>query len=484
MGWNREKAAERITAARDAITDVEVKDLVRETDLSNLALNVAYRIDGVHAYVDITNPEVMLASAQEESERTHQRYLRFLHLTQRMAQLVLDEAGAVKVDYQNHRLHFIVYRPYQDAKARAATAVAVATLIRDVIHQCNEMHEQLEDAEVAAGVEAGQTLAVGNGTRGDREALFIGDAANLAAKIMPDASIAIGRRARKDLGLPSAPIVATEEELRGCVGSAGLDVTVEQLVTRWREDLENTPLAAFKFFRPTPPLAGLDLDDLNPSRTARIDAASVVADLDGFTSFVHAAIDRGDEGTVVRGLHVLRKELRDVLFENGGRKVRYIGDAIQGVIAEPEKGKTTIAEDTVRRAVEVAAAMRSSFLLCQELVPGLDDLGLAIGVGYGPTSLSRVGKRGSKDTCAAGRCWGNAEAEQEACDGRETRLGRRAYAAAPESIQELFGEQRAKRDLTFNQLVHETSSRDEAEARKIDYTPAAPAVIRGRSHCR
>jgi hypothetical protein len=48
--WNKDRAAQRINAKIDALPlkDIEIKDYVRDTDLSNLSSTVAYRVDGVH----------------------------------------------------------------------------------------------------------------------------------------------------------------------------------------------------------------------------------------------------------------------------------------------------------------------------------------------------------------------------------------------------------------------------------------------------
>jgi len=55
--WNEARATKRIDAKIDGLPlkDIEVKDYVRDTDLTNLAGHVAYRVDGVHLYADILN---------------------------------------------------------------------------------------------------------------------------------------------------------------------------------------------------------------------------------------------------------------------------------------------------------------------------------------------------------------------------------------------------------------------------------------------
>ncbi|MGA7929548.1 MAG: hypothetical protein WCA20_26540 [Candidatus Sulfotelmatobacter sp.] len=51
--WKKERASERIDAwlknkKNMLVKDIEIKEFVRETDLTNLPGNVAYRLDGAH----------------------------------------------------------------------------------------------------------------------------------------------------------------------------------------------------------------------------------------------------------------------------------------------------------------------------------------------------------------------------------------------------------------------------------------------------
>ena len=60
--WNKDRAAKRIDAkiGELPLKDIEIKEYVRDTDLTNLSSNVAYRLDGVHLYADILNLSDML----------------------------------------------------------------------------------------------------------------------------------------------------------------------------------------------------------------------------------------------------------------------------------------------------------------------------------------------------------------------------------------------------------------------------------------
>src|ERR1035438_2159160 len=55
--WNKDRAGKRIDArlAELPVKDVEIREYVRDTDLTGLPMNVAYRVDGVQLYADILN---------------------------------------------------------------------------------------------------------------------------------------------------------------------------------------------------------------------------------------------------------------------------------------------------------------------------------------------------------------------------------------------------------------------------------------------
>src|SRR5581483_1029163 len=192
----------------------------------------------------------------------------------------------------------------------------------------------------------------------------------------------------------------------------------------------------FSFFRPTPPLRDLKFADLRPSNTARAGMSSLFADIDGYTAFVDDAIRQGPAKIkeAVAAIHVLREELNDVLREDfGGKRVRFIGDCIHGLIVEGKQADD--AAKAVLTSALCASGMRSSFELCAELVPGVRDLDLAIGIEYGPIPLTRIGKPGDESIrCAAGCAVVVSEREQQAIDGGGVRLGEQARKVASASV--------------------------------------------------
>lgn len=487
--WVKATSRERIKAAAAEIKSVEVADLARETNLRSIPIDKAYRVQGVHAYVDIPESVSLLRSEGQESERAHARFLRFLHIYERIAHLVLGAAGAMKIDFQNQRLHFVVYKPLYETREQIVVALAVASQLTEVIRKANELHAEIPNATISVGIEAGVTLAVNNGTRGDREPLFIGAAANEAAKLTNKrGGIYLGSNARRIMGAnyevadpATRPCVGAQ--LAECVRTASLATTEEALLAAWKREVSETPLAEFRFHRPGLPLSDLDLDVLAPANTARIELAHVVADVDGYSRFVAECVARKAEGAAIRLLHVVRKELRDVLRDLGGRKIRYVGDAIHGVVAEGD-ARATDAPATITAAVLTAAAMRDAFGMIQEMLPEGRELGLAIGIESGPVSITRLGVRGSRDRCAAGLAVHASEEMQHQCKGTETGLGEGAIAGASPGIRALFASGTIQSSLTYNKVAAALDSLPDQTRQRFAMVEPAPSVTMPRAHAK
>jgi class 3 adenylate cyclase len=491
--WNKDRAGKRIDAKiaalpLDAIT---IKEYVRDMTLGDLPSNVACRVDGVHIYADILNVDDILHMTEVEGEMCHRRTLRFLNLHHRAVHRILDREDAIRVDFHNQRLHTVVAKPYDSETARVHRAVALSQLIVDVLRQTGEDVDH-PAALVRVGIDTGKALAVNNGRRGHREPLFLGDPANHAAKRAGGGSapgIYLTNRARQAIGLGrvdnedatslTASEIATSQE------KAALDVTAEQIVKEWRQDLKDNPIGTFGFSGHTPPFRDLDFEKLSVANSRRQDASTVYADVDGFTAFVTQNITT-DSGAkhVVRTLQVLRSELDAVLHEDfAGRKVRFIGDCIHGLAAEGT-AQTTDVEETVSTTTLCAAGMRSSFALALEKLRanGTDasSLGLSIGFEYGPVTATRLGMKGDLVRCSVSRGVLTAEAEQCRCNGTETAIGVEAYDAGTDAVRKLFGASRKVAWLDYDSAVEALSAENDKVAKAAfneQLSVSAPIIL-------
>ena len=476
--WNSEAASKRINEriSELPLSDIEIKEFVRDTDLTNLPRNVAYRINGAHLYADILNLVDMLHITDVEGETCHRRTLRFLNLHYRAVHRILQRVEAIFVDFHNQRLHSVVAKPYDSERERVEKAIATAQLIIDVLAQTGEDADH-PAAKVRVGIDTGVALAVNNGRRGHREPLFLGEPANRAAKRSAGgttAGIFVTNKARLVIGLYTVQnedaSALTKQEVNSCKERAKLGVTAEEIVKEWREDLEKNPIGSFEFSSHTPPFSTLDIEELSVKNSRRQDAASVYADLDGFTAYVAKNITSDATAKhVVRALHVLRSELDAVLHADfAGRKVRFIGDCVHGLTVEGS-AQTTDEKETISNLTLCAGGMRSSFNLAltklKENGTDASSLGLAVGFEYGPMNVTRLGMKGELVRCSASRGVITAEKEQGRCTGSETAIGSNAYENGSDSVRAVFGVARKRVGLNYDTAVEELSGKNDKAAR-------------------
>jgi class 3 adenylate cyclase len=492
--WNRDRAAEQIEKRLDEVEAVTVVDFKRDMSLENIPTNKAYRMDAAHLYADILNLADILCVTEEEGVTCHRRTLRFLNLHYRAVNRILSECDARRVDFHNQRLHAVVSKPYDTEdgaeRTRLERAVAIGQMIIDVLKQTRDDDDQIPNAKMRIGIDTGLALAVNNGRRGGREPLFLGEPANRAAKLSaagPKQGIYLTNKARKTVGLEEvdqpAAVALTDDEIAKCKSAAALPVTVDEIVRGWRCDLIANPISAFEFSRHTPPLRTLDIAALTPGNSRRQEAVSLYADIDNFTDYVAAYVDHNPED-VVRVFHVLRSEMDRVLtVEFDGRRVRFIGDCIHGLVCEGTSSKTD-EEASVSLATLCSGALRSSFRLALDKLKdrGIDiaDLALAIGFELGPMTVTRLGLKGDRVRCSVSRGVLASEVEQQRCDGTETAIGILAYAAGTGGVKNLFGKTRKASDLDYNEVVEALSEDGDATAKgaqEAAYLAAAPAIV-------
>jgi class 3 adenylate cyclase len=491
--WNHNRAARHIDSKIEDVKVVTIVDYHRDMSLENIPSNKAYRVDAVHLYADILNLDDMLHVTAEEGVTCHRRTLRFLNLHYRAVHRILSRCEVRRVDFHNQRLHALVARPSNtenNAEAkRIRRAVAIAQLIIDVLEETGDSDEFIPSAKVRVGIDSGEALAVNNGRRGGREPLFLGAPANYAAKMSGGGSrvgIYLTNNAREAIGLeivdkPAATALTTVE-IKECQDEADLGVSKDTIVKEWKEDLEKHPIGAFTFSRHTPPLRTLDILALTPANSKRQEAASVYADIDGFTAYVAKHIDDAAED-VVRVFHVIRAELDRVLTcDFDGRRIRFIGDCLHGLLCDGTAHSTDDLE-TVSSATLCAGALRSSFDLALEKLEeqdvDIDGLGLAIGFEFGFMTVTRLGMQGDRVRCSVSRGVLASESEQARCRGDETAIGVSAYDAGTQAVRDLFGARRKVKALDYNEAVEALSQKGDQTAtlaKREAFALVAPSI--------
>lgn len=492
--WKEDRAKKRIETRFEEVRTVEIVDYKRDMSLENIPAKKAYRMDAAHLYIDIVNLDDILACTTVEGETCHKRTLRFLNQHYRAVHRIIQKTDAIRVDFHNQRLHAVVAKPYGEdsERDRIAHAVAIAQLVAGVLAETGDDDEQIPNAKVRVGIDSGRALVVNNGRRGGREPLFLGHPANHAAKCAGAGTtegIYLTNAARAVMGFPvlatgkDRTTALTSEQIETCVEEADLSVSKEQIIKLWREEQEETPIGSVSFSRPTPPLSDLDFDLLSVSNTKRFEGVSVYADIDGFSAYVDKHLDDNPED-LVRTLHVVRSELDAVTHKDfGGRRVRFIGDCLHGIMLEGT-AHTTDVETSISTATLCAGALRSSFVcaiahLSDEGVD-TDNLGLAIGFELGPLSVTRLGMKGDMLRCATGRAVLNSEEEQRRCSGTETAIGATAYGAAPSAVRTVFGSSRKTDALDYDTAVTELAASGDRVAKDAQteaYATTVPSVV-------
>ncbi len=532
MAWDRARSLERINKLMTSVPTVEAVDLSRELypsmlkeirdgrgerihlkeSFQSIPRNRAILVDGVHVYARLANYDEYRLDGNQETERGHKRGLNFLHLHYAASDRIIEDFGAIRIDYHGGRLHCVVVEPLDDEFARVAKAIELAKrLIEFSVIVSREVASGDYQAKMIVGIDTGRCVAIRSGTGHDQDPLFLGDAANKAAKMAENdgEGIFLSNRARQIIGMANAINenfadnlnvetrlrVSTSAKARnpelGMVFDSG-ERTYANLINEWRADIDGfkrytAGQSAFVFHQHTPPLKTIDFGNLSPGNSIRMPLVSIFGDVSGYTAYIENAMQTGRVGEAVRAIHIIRGELHNVLKDDfSSRKVRYIGDCIHGLLAvgQPNAIDTQM---SVIEAVQCAAAMRSSFNLIRQML-ALDTLGLAIGVETGITPVSRIGRRGDGSVrVASSSATINSEAEQSRADGTQLAIGQAAYDALPLYMRNEFPDRKADGldcdvyDVTFGGAPLVISNTDET-ARAHGSSAEEPFQPAARAH--
>jgi class 3 adenylate cyclase len=518
MAWNAPRAKDRINRFSDSIPEARVERFedeflprrateraklvalgvkAEDTDpLYDLPDGAAILVqDAVHVYVNaLAYNDVRREADGTETAASHARGLSYLHLLYTAADRAVEAVGAQRVDFAGGRMHAVIAEPAGAANLaeRISRALALVKEFTDLAREGAGMfvRQQQFPLRFRAGLDLGTCVAMDSRRSDDREPVFIGPAANYAAKLADgdQEGIYMSDRVRAALGLATVGSFLAEEYsqvsdyevLKAVRNYSGYDVAgTSKRLDRWAAEVRNNPAmvlqpAAFQFHEHQPPLKTIDYLKLTPSHSIRMRLVSIFADLDAYTAYIDHCVAAGCIGKAVRLLHILRCEFNAVLKEDfGGRKVRYIGDCMHGVIAAGRYGVDSA--ETIELAALCVGGIRSSFDLCRVMVEHADRLGLAIGFEFGATPISRIGIRGPRAVRVASSLATRAsERLQRDCNGVETMIGTNAYEHAPAGIRKLFGPDHKAGGLVFDDV--EASTR---------FTPApataraTPAILTG-----
>jgi class 3 adenylate cyclase len=413
--WKEKEARERLRKSYDETKDLVVKPLTKEMNLENLTPTDCRVVTGVHLYLEVVNLQQHLDEAGEDKEKLR-KLLRHLHVYQRvLTSLLYETEGAEKIHFQGARLHAVFYKPYDttDVKNPALKRLGAAN---QFVSQAKEL-SKLVTAETGfsfsleAGIENGDTIATVNGRGGSRELLFVGEAANVAAKVLTG-------KAGTTYGAAATPLVPN------LPAPAALPERWEKTV---QEECSKFPISHFDLFTPE---ERIDFERLGV-RTAKLNAASFFADLSGFTKLVAEAADKRD---LLRCLHAVRAEMHQVVrADYEGDHIQYQGDRIQGLFYE-----AAASSRYVSKSFEAAAAMQSVMKVCRDMFPTLGNVGITVGVDHGRVLVTYLGLKGNRDIVVLGESVPAASTLQNGAKPGQTKISKAVYDKLEETLQALF----------------------------------------------
>ena len=516
MAWQYGQAQQRIRKLIDEAPEIDVRRFADEymplyearkavlkaanesvaPPLFDLQKGRAVVVDTVQIYIAITNYDDYRIEEGRETEASHAKALRFLHLYYSTCDRVIEQTDAQRVDFHGSRMHAVVLNPDGD-EGRHDSLLKALSFIRDfrvVADQANrELAESDLDAVFRIGVDIGPCVAINNGNGLEQEPMFLGSSANHAAKLAygDEPGIFLSDRARAVLDQPAVGPLETlvkldEDVFRGIIdlrdevtASSGVLRDPQVILKEWRDEitaksLPDPTIPDFVFHYKEPPLNDIKFADLMPSSSIRMGLASLFADLTGYTAYIDNAIAAGSIADAVKALYVVRQELQNVVEDDfGGRKIRFIGDCIHGVVAEGSRTETE-PNETVAISLVCAGGLRSSFAICKAELHGIGDLGLTIGIEFGPTPITRIGIRGERSVrLASSIATATSEKVQRGCDDDQIQLGPEAQKLIPVALEDLIDANGTACDLTHDDVITGLS---------LDTTvPAAPAYHRAHS---
>lgn len=536
MAWTKNKSRERVREDLKSLPSVKVQDLRKliveralqkrldeatssstasEDSLVSIPRSRAVIADTVQVYIDILNFRDVRSKPGAETDEDHSNTLSFLHLFYSAIDRLIDGSPLRRVDYHDTRVHLVILRDddQEVGEEELSTALRLAYEVDSVIRKAaNDIFGDRFVPVTRCGIDAGRCIAINNGTKNEPEPLFIGSAANKAAKLArgEQGGIALSPRAKRllrgvadlsdkevEFGGFADPLIKSaiaDSGRREFVETGAVpiaesfgalsNVRVEKALNSARKYVSESyaksaaNVPAFSFFFKPPPFSDIEFSELMPSNTIRQPMLTLFADICGYTNFVDRCLEQGNPETAVRALYIIRNELRAVLEQDfDGKKLRFIGDCIEG-LSYSGSSKEIDARVTVAEGIRIAAAMLSSLEVCKDELGDIEDLELSVGLEIGSTPVSRIGIRGERSVrVASSNATATAEDSQREAQPGEMILGQAARALIPDGAQDFINEENGTATLHEYSFVAAAIGLPLTESQ-----PNAPSVITPRAH--
>ena len=474
MAWDKDRSKERVERNDFHDQEVDVQNLKRSMDFSNLGTKDVRRAEGVHIYVDVPGFHKAVEDAGNDKQK-QKKLVRAASVLRKVQGDLLDQDDVGDIQRQTVRLHALVHKPY-DSDEENRTARRSQNAVTHAITQCTYVHDVFNDVfdevcfDCAVGLAGGTSLIANIGKHGDRELISLGSCANLAAKVLGDKNtITITKGIYDDLSdslqehFKKSGIVGGVQTYRatGLRWSNQPELAKELGVSwseeKWRKKTEK--------YRDDLPLNEIEISDaqvridvhaLTERNCKRTEAVVFYADLDGFTRYVQEAEDNDAIVSLIRQLHMIRAEFHSVVGNDyEGIVIQHRGDCILGILHLPcgdeEHAKRC------EKAVDIAIALQSSMEhVLNERLTDRKDIHLAVGMDVGKAFVTRLGKKGQRISICFGPEVSNAEQLQRTTGGKRIRISEEIYdQLIDEDTKKEFkydGGSYVATDLTFPKL--------------------------------
>jgi class 3 adenylate cyclase len=473
MNWNYFTSHNEIQqhVKRMASKAIRISPLNEDLDRATLSEFQCKRVYGAHVYVSIP-AFARLASRVYDTEgaESYQELTRAIHLYQQEVFRIVSLFEGYQVHFQGPKLHAILYKPFGDGTMIATRAILLQLVLHDflsrVFHRAFPRYQMLT---AASGTDIGKTIATVNGQHHDRELLFIGSPANYAAKIinpddqMPRVTQNIYRLLPKEIRNLCALVtdkatVPIDIYRLQSVESGVLARLLQNYGIAWKPDVSTKILAQAKQNVSLAKIAHrsehglIDLNELNIYNNRRVLAASLFADVSGFTKYVEQHEHTNTQDDAIRVLHAIRREMSRVVSDDfRGLRIQFQGDRVQALFHLPKGDRRAIARQAVEAAMGLQSSMETTLKQCLPLQAA--PLHLAIGIDMGATLVSRLGIRERRDPICLGRAVECAAALEEACQGQQVAITRRVRQALPSTLRQHFKHNRQMQGYVATDLT-------------------------------
>ncbi|HKU81102.1 MAG TPA: adenylate/guanylate cyclase domain-containing protein [Candidatus Tumulicola sp.] len=355
---------------------------------------------------------------------------------------------AAFVHFQGPKVHAIVYRPIDQATKIADKAVLMQLALHDFAKNVfNGVSGVQGDFKVASGSDLGNAIGTRNGQQSDRELLFIGDPANQAAKVIGSGGTArIRPRVYEALSDDVKAICTPNADSSFYTAAPSTEKLVALLKDRGITWDHKALEALVKAKEGTITLDEIEYSDANEKidpdslsirNNKRVTAASIFADLSGFTKYVESKTDNAGKKGALRVFHAIRRESSLISkTDYDGVRIQYQGDRIQAIFHIPKGEEAKFALEALKAAAAMHSAIEDTL---REKLPDIKDIHYAIGIDVGSTLVTKLGSHGQRDRICLGTAVENAQKlEDKNAQAEQTAISRKIYDLLPEYAQKPF----------------------------------------------